>query len=139
MLNARAKGRLGEQEVIAYLQPVVNEAYREAGLEPPELVRNLSQSRAGGFDVSGLDWLALEVKRQESDQVSQWWQQCKRQAGESCVAVLVYRKSRTPWRVRMFGYVDAGASRIRCPVDISMDAFLAYLHVRIIWELASKA
>jgi hypothetical protein len=74
-----------------------------AGLPPVELTRNLTQTREGGYDVVGLDWLALEVKRHENLQVSQWWKQTLRQARPDQVPMLMYRQNRTPWRFRVLG------------------------------------
>ena len=123
---ARDKGQRGEREAIAVLQPVVNEVYKAMAKVPPELARNLSQTRNGGFDIEGLEWIALEIKRHETTQLSQWWAQTKSQAGSERVPVLMWRKNGGKWSVRMFGFLDAGGLRVRCPVDISIDAFLVY-------------
>ena len=63
------------------------------------LTRNLEQTRAGGFDLLGLDGYALEVKRCENVQISQWWSQAVRQAGSDLIPVLAYRQSRKPWSI----------------------------------------
>lgn len=130
------KGKRGEREVVKLLQPVVNEVYRELGLEPPALERNLMQSHKGGCDLAGLDWLALEVKYQEQEQLTSWWAQCVRQAAGSREPVLFYRKNNAKWKVRMLGFLLAGDKRVRCPVDISAEAFLAYLNIRLKKELS---
>lgn len=78
---SRDKGQRGEREVIKVLQPTVSKVYIEAGLPAPELARNLSQTRDGGFDIKGLEWMALEVKYQESENIKAWWEQTCRQAG----------------------------------------------------------
>lgn len=137
-LMSRNKGKRGEREVIRLIQPVVNEVYQSLGLEPPVLERNLMQSHKGGFDLVGLDWLALEVKYQEQTQLTAWWEQCKRQAGKDREPVLFHRKNNAKWRVRMVGTLDAGSRRVRCPVDISVEAFLAYLRIRLELELNKK-
>lgn len=136
-LMSRNKGKRGEREVVKLLQPVVNEVYQSLGLEPPVLERNLMQSHKGGFDLVGLDWLALEVKYQEQTQLTTWWEQCKRQAGKDREPVLFHRKNHATWKVRMFGYLVAGGQRVRCPVDITPEAFLAYLRLRLMKELHS--
>jgi hypothetical protein len=123
---------------VKLLQPVVNEVYWSLGLEPPVLERNLMQAHKGGCDLVGLDWLALEVKYQEQEQVASWWEQCKRQAEPDREPVLFYRKNHAKWKVRMFGYLVAGGRRVRCPVDISVEAFLAYLRIRLELELNKK-
>lgn len=129
------KGKRAEREVVKLLQPVVTEVYLSLGLEAPVIERNLMQAHRGGCDLAGLDWLALEVKHQEAEQMASWWDQCKRQAGTNREAVLFYRRNNVKWRVRMFGHLCVGGSRVRCPVDISVDAFLAYLRVRLMAEL----
>lgn len=134
-LMSRNKGKRGEREVIKLLQPVVNEVYRSLGLEPPLLERNLMQSHKGGCDLTGLDWLALEVKYREQEQMASWWDQCKRQAKPDREPVLFYRKNHAKWKVRMFGYLVAGSQRVRCPVDITPEAFMAYLRLRLLKEL----
>lgn len=133
---ARNKGARGEREIYKLLQPIVDEEYTAAGLEPPVLQRNSLQSRGGGYDIVGLEWMAPEVKYQENMQVKAWWRQTKRQARPEQTPVLFYRKNHAPWRVVMFGYLPAGATRVRVPVDISIDAFLVYFRQRLKSELA---
>lgn len=114
-----------------------------------------------GFDVAGLDWLALEIKRQENENLTQWWKQCKESAWEKSmkeeikrdgkagivferVPVLIWRRNREAWKVRMFGYLtcDGGLAfdegcggRIRCPVDIGIEAFLLWFEMKLRWEV----
>lgn len=133
--RSRNKGARAERSVIRELQPVVSEVYREFGLEPPELARNLMQAYRGGFDIVGLDWLALEVKHQERQNLREWWRQTKQQAGEGKEPVLIYKRNNVAWRVRMFGYLPVGSKRIRCPVDIDLPTFLLYVRERIRFEL----
>ena len=97
-LYSRNRGKRGEREVIKLIQPVVNEVYQSLGKEPPELERNLMQSHKGGCDLAGLDWLSLEVKYQEAENMTSWWEQTKRQAGKEREAVLFYRKNHAKWR-----------------------------------------
>lgn len=129
------KGKRAEREVIKLIQPVVNQVYEANGLEPPILERNLMQSHRGGYDLVGLDWLALEVKHQEQEQVNTWWAQCVRQAGTTKEPVLFYRKNNARWRIKMLGYLVAGSKRVKAPVVIELDAFLVYLKIRIEKEL----
>jgi hypothetical protein len=82
---ARNKGQRGEREVIAVLQPIVNRVYLKYSFEPPLLKRNLLQTREGGFDIMGLEWMALEVKYQEHENVNGWWRQTCKQAGTDLV------------------------------------------------------
>ena len=97
---SRNKGKRGEREaakrVIEWLAPV----YLEAGVEAPRLERNLQQSRYGGYDLVGVDWLAVEVKRCERLQVKQWWRQTLAQCRDGQEPLLLYRGNRQPWRSR---------------------------------------
>lgn len=135
---SRDKGQRAERAAIALLQPVVNKVYAMAGREPPELARNLMQSRNGGFDVAGMEWMALEIKHHETLNVPQWWDQTKHQAGQSRIPILMYKKNNVKFRVVMFGYLPAGDKRVRCPVDITLDAFLAYFEQMVKAQLSHQ-
>lgn len=133
---SREKGKRAEREVVKLLQPVVTKVYQEAGKEVPMLERNLMQSHKGGHDIVGLEWMALEVKHHETLQISQWWEQTKKQAGKTRVPVLIYKQNRIKWRVLMFGYLPAGTERVRCPCDVSLEAFLVYFESRLRHEVS---
>ena len=70
-LNSRSKGKRGEYEVRDLLQAVVNEVATLFGQQPFSIQRNVDQfhrdSEAGGADLSGLPWYALEVKYRETE------------------------------------------------------------------------
>lgn len=133
---SRNKGQRAEREIIRLLQPPVDIAYSTAGHVPPQLARNLMQSRFGGFDVVGLNWLALEIKFQESLHLAAWWEQTKRQANLGREPILVYRRKHSRWRVMMFGLLPFGERAVRAPVDIAVDVFLAYFEQRLQTEVA---
>ena len=128
---SRNKGQRGEREVIKLLQPVVDRSFERFGMVPPCLQRNLLQAHTGGHDVFGLDWLALEVKYHETVNLSPWWAQTLRQCGHGQTPVLIWRKSRVPWRVRMYGHVD----QVKAVVDLDLPPFLEWLETRICTEL----
>lgn len=128
---SRDKGQRAEREVVKMLQPVVTRVYLDAYREVPSLERNLVQSHKGGHDIVGLDWLALEVKHHENPNMNSFWEQCKEQAGATREPVLLYKSNRVKWRVVMFGYVPAGRKRVRCPVDIGLEAFLVWFETRL--------
>lgn len=139
-INQRSKGQRGEREVISLLQPIVDEVYKSAGKEPPLLQRNLMQSDRGGFDIVGLSWMALEVKRHENItqyHLDQFWEQAKRQAKGEQIPVLLYRKNNVAWRVQMFGYLSAGKKKVRARVDISIKAFLTFFKTKLVEELSN--
>ena len=135
---AGLKGKRAEREMVKILQPVVVKAWATVGGMPatcPVLSRNLVQSRQGGYDLVGLDWLALEVKHHETLKVRDWWSQALRQARTDQTPVLVYKKNNVKWRAVVWGYVPAGAKRIRCPVDIDLESFLLWFEHRVLDEL----
>ena len=113
--GARSKGQEGEREVIRLLAPIVEEV---CGQEST-LSRNLNQTREGGHDIVGLDWLAIEVKRQETLDVENWWRQTLRQAGDKREPVLIYRQNRKSWHVVMWAKVGEH----RCRATISLQDF----------------
>ena len=100
-VNIRSKGQRGEREAAGFIMQWAEEVTIGHGLASIELTRNLQQARAGGYDLVGIDWLALEIKRHENLQVSQWWKQAVRQAGPGQIPLLMYRQNRTPWRFRV--------------------------------------
>ena len=123
---ARCKGARGEREVINLLQPIVDTAYKAAGLAPPQLKRTSSmQADGGGCDVHGLPWLALEVKRCETLQIEAWWRQCVQQAKPGQLPVLVYRQNGRKWIVRLLLQIEV-PSIMLVVADIAIGAFAAY-------------
>lgn len=138
---ARNKGQRGEREIIKLLTPVVDKVYAEFPElgEPPKLQRNTLQSDGGGFDIVGLDWLAIEVKFQENIQINPWWKQTISQAKPHQMPVLFYRKSHVKWRVMMKLYSPIGDKRFFCPADMSIENFMVYFEHRLRYELETVA
>lgn len=99
------------------------------------------QSMKGGYDIIGLEWFALEVKRHEKvtgASTLSWWVQCKRQAAEGQEPVLFYRPNNINWRIMMYGYVCVGPNggpRVKTVVDIDLAAFLVWFEMRMIHQL----
>lgn len=85
----RRKGAAAEREVLRLLGA-------ELGVM---LERNLQQTRAGGADCLTIKGWAIEVKRQESLSRPRWWRQACAQAERvGAEPMLLYRRSREPWR-----------------------------------------
>lgn len=102
MVNVRQKGQRGEREAASLVMSWALEVTDYVGAEAVELKRNLMQSRQGGYDLVGLEWLALEVKRHESlAGLPGWWRQTVKQAKPGQTPFLMYRQNRTPWRFRL--------------------------------------
>jgi hypothetical protein len=134
---SRNKGARGEREVIAEMQAVVDEVCSAAGRESVKLQRNLLQAHSGGCDLHGLDWLSLEVKRQENESgLGSWWKQTLKQTGTWQTPVLVWRRNHQPWRVRMKAKIKAGPNLVVATVDMDFPVFLVYFRERLKSELA---
>ena len=103
-INSRAKGASAEREFS-------NEVYQWAGIK---LIRNLEQSRSGGFDLivhpdevgsvsNAFRTLAIEIKRYAKPTpglIATWWKQARQQAEPNRLhPVLAYRADRQNWQV----------------------------------------
>lgn len=98
---ARNKGARGEREARDLLTQWAGPVYESAGQVSPVIRRNLMQSREGGYDLVGIDWLALEVKRQEGGSLPAWWRQTVGNAAAGQVPFLMWRRNRQPWQFRV--------------------------------------
>lgn len=144
---SRNKGKRSEREIVHILQPIITSVYDDyikasgyvdESFKTPILQRNTIQSDRGGFDIIGLDWLAIEVKHCETFGLNDWWQQTVRQAGNK-MPVLFYRKNNVAWRVRTHGVLFDAPCRnawSTAIVDISLEDFLNYFELRLKCELA---
>lgn len=86
---ARAKGAGAEREIVGILQEHGYDAHRTP--------------HSGALvwmpgDISGVPGQFWEVKRQERVSVDEWCEKAELQA-DGKIPVVVYRKSRSPWRV----------------------------------------
>lgn len=138
-INARDKGQRAERAAVKLLQPIVDRLTTRLGIDAILIERNQQQTNKGGYDLIGLDWLALEIKHQEKLQVEQWWQQCLRQARTGQEPVLMYKQNNIKWRVRMHGAVYVVDWYQDCVTEISLDDFLPYFEHRSLIELSSRA
>jgi hypothetical protein len=127
--KSKQKGSRGEIEIMAMLTNVMVLEYAGKKLPIPELNRG-----AHGRDIRGIPFIAPEVKRHERDSlynVEAWWNQAKAQSDAQREPVLFYRKNHEPWNVRMFGYLLVGQDRVRCPVDITLEAFMVWFTLKV--------
>lgn len=147
-INSRSKGIRGEQAITKMLQVVVDKVYLAMShLEPanftetPQLQRNTLQSDGGGYDIVGIDFLALEVKNAATLSLDAWWKQTTQQCGEEQEPVLIYKAGRGTWRVQMMGEIpvgyddQVGERKVTCKVDISEDTFLIWFEARLKFSL----
>lgn len=133
--HSRRKGATGEREFI-------NEVGERLGLH---LTRNLDQWRSGGFDIEGLDHMAIEVKRYEKvafHLVKEWWDQTIEQAiRHRRVPVLAYRGDHQPWRVRLpisFLRPDLPSLDIKYTIEVHMDLFCTLVRESLLEDDQSK-
>lgn len=133
---AKNKGANAEREVAKILQPIIDEVYESVGLESPTMKRNLEQTRGGGYDLVGIDWMALEIKRQENLSIESWWKQTIKQTLPGQVPVLMYRQNNKKWRVVMLGAIRSSkTSAVSMRVEISLNDFLRWFTTRAMNEL----
>lgn len=138
-INARNKGRRGEQEVANLLREVVAEVCEELGIEPIQIKRNLMQwggekRSEGQGDIVGLEWLSIEVKRVENNLPSglnSWWEQAKVQAHAQQAPVLFHRMNDQEWKIRTYVLTLVGDKQIKLPVDMAWKIFRIWLREMI--------
>lgn len=133
---SKEKGKRGEREVVRILQPIVDQVYGEFGVRVPLLERNLQQSHRGGFDIAGLEWMALEVKYREEFAVDAWWEQTLAQCGQHQTPILFYRRNKVEWKVRLYGMLQANGVFLHTPVTVDLAIFRQWFRLRLIQELS---
>ena len=90
----REKGKLGEREV--------SSIFNAAGIAARRTAPMQSQNGAPEADVEvALPNTHLEVKRQETIKIEAWCRQAEAEAPPGASAVVVWRRSRQPWRVTL--------------------------------------
>lgn len=123
------KGKRGEREVkdmFVELMQIAEQATGKVGVSE-RVKRNTTQSDRGGDDIVGIPLLSIEVKRQETLQLNQWWQQAVAQGNKQKLQpVLIYRQNRKAWRVQTWAVLcqphRSSHAWVRC--DIELVAFL---------------
>lgn len=136
MVNINVKGKQGEREAIKFLQPIVSSIYEQLNLEAPTLERNLVQTRCGGYDIIGLDWMALEIKRHETLNISSYWNQVTAAAKEGQEPVVMFRQNRKQWRFVVRGWMHTGGDgHFPCRCEITKDDFVKWITARIVYHL----
>lgn len=134
-LHALNKGKEGERQAIKFLQPTVNLVYEKLSQQAPQLYRNQNQSALGGYDIDGLDWLALEIKRQEDLNINAWWKQVNKACKEGQTPVLMFRQNRKAWRfITNVWLHTGGAGHIKVRAELNKDDFLQWFHDKCTYE-----
>lgn len=153
MAQPNRKGATAETEIMAMLQVAVNQVYEwsnSQGLvayqEPPDLRRK--DLLKGWHDISGIPWLAPEVKHHATMSRPQWWRQCVTQAeasgGEPVLFYKVTRKTGLiesgKWHVQtyMMKSPGKGAPMLRCPCIVPIEDWLTYFKDKLLWKLQNE-
>ena len=133
-INIRTKGQNGEREAARLLQEFAGPVAAHCGVPVPKFERNILQSRQGGYDLVGVDWLALEVKRQELEYNPAWWDQVRRAAGPGQEPVLMWRQNRRPWRFKLTLWSQVGRKKV--PIEAVLDEtnFKSWFQFRLFAE-----
>ena len=133
-INARNKGASGERELIKLLQRCVDNAGVTATLG-----RNLEQTRSGGVDIVGIDWLSGEIKRCEVLQLEKWWSKLLSLTTAEQTPVLFYRRNQEQWSVRCKVRIPLADGRwVTALGTVTLDAWLVWFHETLKVRGASK-
>lgn len=122
-INSRTKGANGELEAARWLQTQFNlEHLPQRNLEQ---VRFKGEGRIQqGHDLVGFEPFCIEVKRQETLNLKQWWIQAKSAAQKSsgyAIPVVMFRQNRQRWKFLISAKnigLDKGYLLIEAPVFI---------------------
>lgn len=130
------KGKRAERDVASRLNEILRTVGNRLQVEHPRLARNLKQTQIGGFDLDGLDWIAIEIKHHKTVCLPAWWRQTLAQAGTTREPVLIWKPHGGKWNVRMFGRLEIEKGRrIKCVVDIDWDSFAMWFEKRAELEM----
>ena len=134
---SRNKGARGEREVIALLQPVVNKVCDAHGKVRLELKRNFHQRfQPAQYDLDGLPWMAIEIKRCENlSGLGSWWAQVKRATRPGQVPVLIYRQNHGQWQVRTRLPVRVGSKVVRLTINLAFADWLVWFELKLLEEI----
>ena len=150
---SRLKGSRGELEIIKLLQPIVDEVCQEEGKVRIELIKDTRQRyEKKRYDIFGMPWMALEIKRVENQSgISEWWRQVCRATHAGQTSVLAYRQNHRQWKIRMrvpvsvvkggwdIAQVDGGVYRqpvrVFMTVDVTWDQFIIWFKTKLKYEL----
>lgn len=138
--SSRNKGITGEREIINILQPIVDNIYETLApnLNKPLLERNQNQTNKGGYDIIGLDWLGIEIKRQETLQLDSWWKQTVCACKKNELPVLIFRQSRKDWKVITIVDICVHSQIVETQVQISLADFLNLFTIKTRQQLLIK-
>lgn len=140
MVHALNKGKAGEREAIKFLQPTIDKVYKEFGMHTVELFRNQNQSALGGYDIDGLPWIALEIKRQEQLNLNAWWAQVNKAKKGEQVPVVMFRQNRKQWRFLIPAWLHTGGQgHYEVRAEITKESFLEWFEQTLRYHVARES
>lgn len=136
------KGKQGEREVAMLLRAILKKACLDNGYEEEAaerkangVRRNSLQSANGGFDLVGVPGMAVEVKRQETLKVEEWWRQCVEQCkeenereGTNLIPVLLFRQNGKQWRCLTWVWLPVDKKVVKVRGEIGMEEFKGWAY-----------
>lgn len=111
------KGKRGERELSIYLGRVVGDII-------------VADPHGNGADIQAIPGLAIEVKRQETLNLSLWWGQALKQGEElDRVPVLAWRTNRKSWSFGLPGYLLTAVGSDRDMIILGESSFNHWLRL----------
>lgn len=135
----RQKGHNGEREVVRWLTELAAPVCHTVGSPVPLFERNINQSRDGGYDVKGLEWLAVEVKRVETEFQPKWWLQVIKSKEDRQLACLLFRRNRMRWRAMVQIPTEIGGRLITFDATLDQVQFEAWFRWQLFSRLSQKS
>jgi hypothetical protein len=131
------KGKRAERAVANLLNPIIERVCQREGVDVQKLQRNLKQVQQGGFDLDGLDWIAIEIKHHKQTSLGSWWAQTLRQATGDRIPVLIWKPHGGQWRVRMRGQMPLTSGQsVRCVIDMDdLNSFLVWFELELTHQI----
>lgn len=116
------------KDVIALIQPVVNEVCREVfELGAVALVEEEGQ-------LKGMPWLSIRARRARRLDLQRWWGAVPK-LGAGSTPVLLYKQGSSPWRAMLEVPLDAGRYVVDAVADVSIDDFLYWFKEKLEYEI----
>lgn len=101
---AKQKGKRGEMQASTLLGSIVRDILGPQHLRPDGRLWADVQAQSG--DIVSIPGLSIEVKRQETLNITVWWRQTVRQADDlGAIPVLMFRQNRKAWRFCLPAYL----------------------------------
>lgn len=134
MSRSVAKGKQAERDIVGLVQAACDIAFGNGTVEVGR-TGYTAAGEHGGSDISGVPWLAVEVKhhaRATPAKEREWWTQCCRQAAArpgkpAQVPLLAAKENNRPWRFTLVARVWCAGGLRPMRVTVGEEDVLAWL------------